>query len=361
MANSRAVHQWLTGELTIVGMEQDRVRMPGNHVARIVMPRSFSIHIRKVLAPLEHIVSKNQNALHGPECKGRVVRHSVSRCVWASLFSLLLAMFAGCGGCGGSSQPTTLDPTKPWGGLGSREAYMAWKEEQERKEVEEEAAAKKAAESRPRVSDSVQAEEEPDQRSRRSPRPVAVRQVPDEDVSPPDDAPEQDAPPPIPLPPGDLTQWQERDYFIAKLLEKPELLEAIARSAVDKRDDEAIVQILTRLLQPEVYAGLKELVFGSREEEEAGTSSRRRIRRPLRSRAARDSGSGRLARHHASGGHSRQARDTTMRQRRVCAAAPFAGDGLGVRPGSPRHPPPTACRAIGVLPPQLAAPSTSIG
>mgnify|MGYP000869657059 CR=1 FL=1 len=240
---------------------------------------------------MENVASKTDRHSHPSYGSGREIRRSSNCCVWALLLSFVLTSFAGCGGCGGNSQPATLDPNKPWGGLGSREAYMAWKEEHERKEAEETAkragSAKIAAEKRPLASESAEAEEQPDKANQGSPKAVAVRKFPNTDVSSPDAAPEQDAPSPVPQPPGDLTQWQERDYFIAKLLEKPELLEAVARSAVDKRDDEQIVQILTRLLQPEVYAGLKELVFGG-EQEETHTSRRRRVSSTQRGRDNRD-------------------------------------------------------------------------
>lgn len=238
---------------------------------------------------MEYVASKTDSGSDRLCRTAPAIRCRVKSWIWTLMLSFLLTSFAGCGG---SSQPTTLDPNKPWGGLGSKEAYMAWKEEQERKEAQEEAAeaaaAREAAQSRPPAAKSAEGEQKPDQRGQRNRTAVAVRQVADDDVASPDDAPEQDAPPPVPQPPGDLTQWQEQDYFVAKLLEKPELLEAVARSAADKRDDEAIVRILTRLLQPKVYAGLKELVFGGREDEEPPTNRRRPYSSTQRSRGDRD-------------------------------------------------------------------------
>ncbi|MHB8902357.1 MAG: hypothetical protein ACYC6Y_26660, partial [Thermoguttaceae bacterium] len=80
---------------------------------------------------------------------------------------------------------------------------------------------------------------------------------------------DQDPIPPVPSLPSDLSRWQEHDFFIARLIEKPDLMEVIARVGADRRDDEEIARILTRLLQPEVYAGLEALVSRNRKEEEA--------------------------------------------------------------------------------------------
>ncbi len=164
---------------------------------------------------------------------------------------------------------------------------MAWKEKQERKADEEEVVGKKAAESQPPAPKPDEGEGQPDNRRKTSPKTPAAGKAAEDDNSSTDSGSAQDATPSVPSLPSDLSRWQEHDFFIAKLLEKPELLEVIARSVVDRRDDEEIVRILTRLLQPEVYAGLKELVFGTGKEE-ATVSTKRRVSSTQRSRVNQD-------------------------------------------------------------------------
>ncbi|MHB8897147.1 MAG: hypothetical protein ACYC6Y_00220, partial [Thermoguttaceae bacterium] len=121
---------------------------------------------------MEHIVSKKKDRLRDLDAENRIVRRSASRCIWAFLFSLVLVTFAGCGGCR-PSEPSA-DPSAPWGGMGSREAYMAWKEEQQRKEIEEEAAGKKAAELPPPAPGSSKTEGQLAKQAEATSKPIAA-------------------------------------------------------------------------------------------------------------------------------------------------------------------------------------------
>ena len=216
--------------------------------------------------------------LQSPSSRGpRVLRWSPRHWIGGVLL-LSLVCLAGCGGCGGSSEPLD-DPSAAWGGMGSREAYMAWKKEQEEKE-ETKKPAKKQGEIKPPAKNEDEAAAEPNLRQEKKPvSPQRTRQSASSSRAVEhEDAPNADRLPPPPRPPSDLLRWQERDFFVAKLLEKPELLEVIARSAVDGRNDERIVRILTHLLQPKQYAGLRQLVLGDREESESGRNASRRRR-----------------------------------------------------------------------------------
>lgn len=161
---------------------------------------------------------------------------------------------------------------------------MAWKKEQEEKETTKKPA-KKQAEAKPpaKKDDEAAAESNSPQQKKPAPPQRTRQSASSGRAGEHEDAPDANRLPPPPRPPSDLLRWQEHHFFMARLLEKPELLEVIARSAVDRRDDEEIVRILTRLLQPKQYAGLRQLVLGGRDEAESeGNASRRRRTRSTR-------------------------------------------------------------------------------
>lgn len=170
--------------------------------------------------------------------------------------------------------------------MGSREAYMAWKKEQEEKEETKKPAKIQPEAKQPAKNDDEAAAESNSRQEKKPAPPQPTRQSPHSGRTAHEDAPDANRLPPPPRPPSDLLRWQERDFFVARLLEKPELLEVIARSGVDGRDDEKIVRILTRLLQPKQYVGLSQLVLGDPEETESdrNTSRRRRTRSTRESR-----------------------------------------------------------------------------
>ncbi len=198
-----------------------------------------------------------------------------------AVLMLLLVVFAGCGGCGGKSEPGG-DPYAPWGGMGSKEAYLAWKAEQDAKEEaqEEKREANRQALTKDKAEEADQddvaktiaaSEQAPRKSDPRRPRPVP------RPVAAPVAEPGQLPPPPHP--PRDVSTWHEQDFYMARVLEEPSLLEAIGRAAGERRDDEELVGILTRLLQPAEYAGLQQIVHDAETETRAAQtrSARRRM------------------------------------------------------------------------------------
>ena len=198
-----------------------------------------------------------------------------------AIFALILVFFAGCGGCGGKSEPGG-DPYAPWGGMGSKEAYLAWKAKQDAKDESK----AKEPEANPQAPPKNKAEEANQDEaektsagSEQAPRksdPRRPRPVPKPVAAPPADPAQL---PPLPHPPSDVSTWHEQDFYVARVLEEPTLLEAIDRAAQDRRDDEKLAEILTRLLQPAEYEGLQQTVHGIDRETRAGStrSARRRM------------------------------------------------------------------------------------
>ena len=167
--------------------------------------------------------------------------------------------------------------------MGSKEAYMKWKAEKAaEKDAEEKQETKRKVAEAPRPTEKKVAAEKRDQKTAVRSNAAEQKRIQPRGLRTASPVSEQRLPP-LPRPPSELARWQERDFFLAKLQEKPELLEVIARSAVEGRDDEAIVQILTRLLQPEMYAGLRELVVG--DDTGSGRTTTRRRTTGRRNRA----------------------------------------------------------------------------
>ena len=164
---------------------------------------------------------------------------------------LLFVTFPGCGGCGGGNASPTMDPTKPWAGLGSKEAYEKWRAEQEAADAEKE---KKLAVSQPK--------EPPRQVTNHQPAAAPNPAAPNEAVVEIENDPKTPTLPPLPATPRNVAHWSERDFIVARLRQQPTLSSAIERLGAQGKDDETAVRILTKLLQPGLFAELLDLAVG---------------------------------------------------------------------------------------------------
>lgn len=202
------------------------------------------------------------------ETSERGFAHSRSWTLCAAAPLLLLVALAGCGGCSSSDgHPAALDPNKPWGGLGSKEAYMEWKaKEQERKAEDEKDAKPKPAATSPRPATAPRvAANSPAPAATPAPAARAVAATP---------APEANKPPPLPAVPRDVTRWCERDFLVARLRQQLGLVYAIAHLGRQGSEDETSVHILAKLLEPGQFAELGESAVGTPIQKKPGFSEK---------------------------------------------------------------------------------------
>jgi hypothetical protein len=182
-----------------------------------------------------------------------------------------LVTLPGCGGCGVSAP---RDDNAAWGGMGSKEAYMEWKAEQEKLDKAAEAEEEKRLAGPPKPAQKLVATK-PDVPQEREA--AALTKV-DNTLRLP----------PIPRPPRDLARWKQRDFLVARIRQRPELLDAIALAATRQEGNEEVVETFTTLLQPEQYAALRELVLDSGDEPTAQAAGPRTAGRVHQGMFSRD-------------------------------------------------------------------------
>ena len=181
-------------------------------------------------------------ATHSPEIHEIKFFRGRSWALCVAMPLLLLVALAGCGGGGSkSTDEAYLDPNKPWGGLGSKEAYMEWKAEHEKKEAEREAVKPKPK--APAVAKS--------KKKAKAPAPAAVEKKPQSEPA---------KLPPLPSAPRDVALWSERDFIVARARGKPQFMAAIAHLAANAREEERAAIILAKVLQPKQFSQLQGLV-----------------------------------------------------------------------------------------------------
>ena len=182
---------------------------------------------------------------------------------------LLLVALAGCGGCGsGSNAPIELDPNKPWGGLGSKEAYMEWKAKEEARRTEDEKDAKQKVASTTPARPAT-----PPKKTGKPPAPAEIP-TPDARAVAAKPAAEPDKPPPLPAAPRDVARWCERDFLVARLRQQPALFDAIVHLGTQQNADEASAHILAKLLEPGQFAELGKSAVGAPIKNARGYSER---------------------------------------------------------------------------------------
>jgi hypothetical protein len=163
------------------------------------------------------------------------------------------------GGCGGSGSGGS-DPYAAWGGM-SKEEWLKQRQETEKQtqreleEARQKAEAAKQSVGRPR----------PKRGSPRTPAPSSPPAAPaaapktNPPVTSTAAAPTTTAlSPSLPALPGNVANWSERDYLVARVARDPRLFTAIRYLATQRQGDENAARLLAALLQPARYAGVVE-------------------------------------------------------------------------------------------------------
>jgi len=160
------------------------------------------------------------------------------------LVVLSIAFFSGCGGCGN-------DESKPFGGMSQEEFVKALKEKKQREQEADQAAMQpgkrptakgvaKAAQPQPSPSADDAAAQ-----AGESQGPAKTGNGGSGEESP--DGPPPPLPPPLP-PPADLTQWDEHDFHVARLISDRRLGEAVAVRVMRSEKTEAEARMLIDLI-----------------------------------------------------------------------------------------------------------------
>lgn len=178
--------------------------------------------------------------------------------LWLAVCLLLCLAIAGCGKKE-SDKVQQLDPNKPWGGLGSKEAYLEWKAENDKHLAEEKA-----------QRDAAQAKSTPPPQNPKPPAKVpgpaqGSPKLPGNKpaiAGQPGPAPAgADRPPPLPAAPRNVAHWNERDFVVARVRELPSLMAGIQHLGTHCQDDEAVAATLSKLLQPASFAQLADVAL----------------------------------------------------------------------------------------------------
>lgn len=178
-----------------------------------------------------HGVPQNGNpeSLNGKP--GKPQRNRAWQWLWSALVSLCVLVLISMPGCSCSENGGAPDPDAPWGGYGSKEAWLKATAGERKKEEEGEAKqAAKPAEKKPEPAKAPPAGAAPPPAL---PAPAVATAAGDT----------------LPNPPAEYAVWTEGDYLVARVRRSPALFDALDAMACEGRDDEQAAILLGRLLQ----------------------------------------------------------------------------------------------------------------
>ncbi|MCS7304015.1 MAG: hypothetical protein NZ602_02760 [Thermoguttaceae bacterium] len=172
-----------------------------------------------------------------------------ARWVWMLVLAGLVVCWAGCGGCGSSSDPRSLHFKGRWGGMSEEE----WRALAEQRAKEEEEEARRAAEEAKRREEEERRKQQEEARQqaaarrkqRTSGQPASANGNSASQANSADSEAEgSQAPKPKPILPESLDQWKPEHFLLARQQFPQRFVEAVAHWAQLRRGDPELVELL---------------------------------------------------------------------------------------------------------------------